>query len=292
MPDSTDTIVGFVGLGRMGLPMCRRLLAGGYSLVVYNRTPGKADPLVAAGARRAASLADLAASCAVIITCLDTVAASSDVFLGNDGLIANARKDAVLIEHSTITARLTAEIAAAARARGVGFLDAPVSGGPEGAAAGTLTIMAGGNVEAFDHAAPVMHTYGQLVHRMGDSGAGTNTKLVNQLLTFVNGSVAAEAIALGQRLGLDLDALATVLRASFGQSRMLERTLDRVKAGNYEAGAALSLFNKDLAIIAEAGADSAMALWVAVFARELEALAERRGLGDKDIAALRLLYDA
>ena len=290
MRDGSLPRVGFVGLGKMGLPMCHNLIEAGYPLVVYNRTPVKAEPLVALGATVAASPAALAPSCDVIVACLDTVAASESVFLGPGGAVAHARRGALLIDHSTITPALAVRIAVAARAQGMEFLDAPLSGGPEGAEKGTLAIMVGGTAAAFERGLPVMRAYGQTIRRMGEAGSGTHAKLVNQLLTFVHGAAAAEAIALAQRTGLDLDALAEVLRSSFGHSRMLDRTLARVQAGNYEAGAALTLYDKDMQIVSEVGEEHHLPLPVTEAARSILREALRAGLGTHDIAALRLRY--
>lgn len=295
MPDAgaspaAPPVVGFIGTGAMGRPMAHNLLRAGFPLVVFTRTASRAAPLVEAGADVAGSVAALAARCDVVVACLDTVAASEAVFLGDDGVAAHARPGALWIDHATITPALAVRLGAEAEARGMAFLDAPVSGGPEGAAKGTLAIMAGGSEAAFARAVPVMSAYGQVVRRMGPVGSGTHTKLVNQLLTFVHGMAAAEAIALAQGLGVSLEAMAEVLRASFGHSRMLDRTLARVQAGDYVAGATLRLYTKDLAITREAGAALGIPLPVLAHAEGVLGEAVAEGLGDRDIAALRLRY--
>jgi 3-hydroxyisobutyrate dehydrogenase-like beta-hydroxyacid dehydrogenase len=225
-----------------------------------------------------------------VLTCLDSEAASEQVLLGVDGVVARARAGAVLADHATIGPELARKIGAAAVERGLGFLDAPVSGGPEGAEQGTLTIMAGGTEANFARAEPVFRSYGKTVVRMGDVGAGSNTKLINQLLTFVHGTAAAEALVLAERLGLTPAAVGAVLRASFGQSRMLERTMERVHQGNYLAGAALRLYAKDLKLIETTAAAAGAEVPVT---RAVEAVLERaleRGMGDLDIAALYRFY--
>lgn len=269
--------------------MCLRLLSAGHRVVAYNRTASRLAPFVAAGAKAAASLAEVAQS-TVIVTCLGTVAASESVYLDADGVLANAGAGSLLIEHSTITPALALRIGEVAAARGLDFVDAPVSGGPEGAEQGTLAIMAGGSATAFARAAEVVRAYGRTVVHMGGVGTGTQAKLVNQLLTFVHGAAAAEAIALAERLELDLDALAEVLRAGFGQSRMLDRTIARVRAAQYEAGAALQLYDKDLGIAAGVGEEEGMELSVLASARAILAAAIAEGLGARDISALRLRY--
>ncbi|MEO7964953.1 MAG: NAD(P)-dependent oxidoreductase [Gemmatimonadaceae bacterium] len=283
-------VVGFIGLGRMGFPMCQRLLAAGYSLVVYNRSMDKAGALGGDGATVASSPAELAMRSDIVMACLDTHAASEAVFLDDDGVVANARSGTLLIDHGTLSPAVVRTLANGARERKLDFLDAPVSGGPEGASNGTLAVMVGGAMAPFERALPVMRAYGSTVQRMGDVGSGTHAKLVNQLLTFVHGAVAAESIAMAQRAGLDVEALATVLRASFGHSRMLDRTLARVQAGNYDAGAALAHYAKDLKSVAQLADEMSMSLPVNDAARVLLAAAIARNLGHHDLAGMRLLY--
>lgn len=282
--------VGFIGLGRMGLPMCHNLLKAGFPLLVYNRTAAKADGLRAAGARVLGSAGDVAAEADVICACLDRVETSREVFLGPDGVVNRGRAGSVALDHGTIGPDLAREIGAGLGAKGIGFLDAPISGGPEGAEQGTLTIMAGGLAETFDRAGPVMRAYGRTVVRMGEVGAGSLTKLVNQLLTFVHGAAAAEALAFAERSGLDLAAVGEVMKVSFGQSKMLERTLARVLAGNFGAGAALRLYAKDLGLIDAVGRETGARLPLTGAAEGLLAEAAARGWSDRDIAALIGLF--
>jgi 3-hydroxyisobutyrate dehydrogenase len=282
--------VGFIGTGAMGFPMARRLQHAGFPLVVYTRTAARAAPLVEEGALLAPSVAVLAAQSDMVVSCLNTVAASEAVFLGADGVAHHARAGTLWVDHATITPTLARQLAGAAEEAGMAFLDAPVSGGPEGAAAGTLAIMVGGREEAFARALPVLQAYGRTVRRLGGVGSGTYAKLVNQLLTVVHGLAAAEAIAFADRTGLSLDGLAEVLQASFGHSRMLDRTLTRVQAGDYSAGAALRLYEKDLGIANEEATRHGLPLPTLQHVRAAVLEAIEAGLGGHDIAALRLRY--
>jgi 3-hydroxyisobutyrate dehydrogenase-like beta-hydroxyacid dehydrogenase len=212
------------------------------------------------------------------------------LYLDADGIVAAARASTLLIEHSTITPELAQRIAERAVSRGLHVVDAPVSGGPEGAMQGTLAIMVGGSAAAFARAEGILRAYGRTVVHMGGGGAGMQAKLVSQLLTFAHGAAAAEAVALAQRIGLELGALGEVLRAGFGQSRMLDRTLTRVQEGAYEAGAALVLFDKDLGLLSAMGARHETALPMTDALQAIVHAAIARGLGGEDISALRLQY--
>ncbi len=290
MSEETRTSIGMVGLGRMGDPVCRRLLAAGYDVRVFSRTMARAQPLLDAGARAAASIAELAGTADSVLTCLDTVEACEEVALSPRGIVSHARPGTLLVELSTISPALATRVENAAAARGLDYADAPVSGGPEGARDGTLAIMVGGSDAAFARAEPILRSFGRTVVHMGSAGRGMETKLVNQLLTFVHGAVAAEAIALAEHAGLDLEKLATVLGAGFGQSRMLERTLARVASDDYEAGAALQLYRKDVTLLQELSATLGLQLAIGTPAQSILEHAIDEGLGARDIAALRLRY--
>lgn len=283
-------VVGFIGIGRMGAPMCRNLLRAGVDVVACNRTRAKAESLGAEGASIASGFREIADRCDVIFTCVDTHAASEEIYRGRDGLIALAKQGALLVEHSTINPDLAVRIAAAAATAGLEYIDAPVSGGPEGAANGTLAIMVGGTEAAYARALPLLRAYGSTIRRMGAAGSGTRAKLVNQLLTFAHGAAAAEAIALADRASLDLVALSDVLRAGFAQSRMFERTLARVQHASYDAGAMLVHFQKDLRAVSELGAQLGLTLTVTESSRALLDAVVADGQGGQDIAALRLRY--
>ena len=279
-------VVGFVGLGRMGLPMAGNLLAKGFPVVGFNRTAARAEPLRVAGATIASSVGDLVAQADIVCACLDRVETSVEVFLGADGVLGRGKPGMLAIDFSTIGPDTAREIASGLATRGIEFLDAPVSGGPEGATKATLTIMTGGREAAFRAAEGVLRACGTTVVRMGEVGAGSLTKLVNQMLTFVHGAVAAEALAFAERNGLDLAAVGEVMKVSFGQSRMLERTLGRVLAGDFEAGAALRLYAKDLGIIGRVGRQVGASLPLTEAADALLERARSAGYGDRDLASL------
>ncbi len=287
-PSADSPRVGFIGLGRMGLPMCRNLLQAGVHLTVFNRTAGRAAPLLDQGAQWAATPAELADQVDILLTCLGTVEATEAALSES---LAALRPGMLVADHGTMGPDTARRLGTGLAGHGVEFLDAPVSGGPEGAVAGTLTIMCGGSEAAFGRLEPVVRSYGRLVVRVGEVGTGSLLKLVNQLLTFVHGTAAAEALAFARKAGLDLGTAGEVLRQSFGQSRMLERALPRIESGNYDAGAALKLYHKDLGLLLGAGGDAGAALPLTGAALAVLEQALEAGLSDRDITALYLWYD-
>lgn len=247
--------VGYVGLGSMGLPMALNLGKAGFAVDVVSRSRGPIDQALAAGAREAASYSALAAACEVVCTCLPMPADVERVYLEPDGLVAHAQAGAVLIDHSTVGPDTCRKIDRAARARGVHFLDAPVSGGPAGAQAGTLGIMVGGERTVFDRARPVLDALGRTVVYMGPTGSGAVAKLINNLLVGVHQRALIEMLLVGQRAGVDLDALYQVLMGSSGRSAILEMMYPRLKARDISPKFRTELLHKDLRLALEMAAD-------------------------------------
>lgn len=285
--------IGFIGIGRMGVPMCRRLLAAGYTLIVHNRTrDARVEGLVTRGARAVDSPREVVKSDVdLVLACLPTVEVSESVFLGDDGLVAHAAAGQILVDHSTVGPAVSHRVAAAAAARGIGFLDAPVSGGPEGAAAGTLTIMAGGDASAFERSEPVLGVLGSTVRYLGPAGAGSVAKLVNQHLCFVHAVAAAEAMVFAVRAGADPAALLEILRNAWGRSAMLERLVPRFLTRDFEPGAALRLYTKDLALVRELGTELGVPMPLADAAAERLRVAVEAGLAEADCAAVVRPYE-
>lgn len=229
--------IGFIGIGLMGLPLCRRLLAAGHELTVWNRSPSSCAPLAAAGARLAATPQALAAANDIVMLCVADTAAVEEVFRRPDGVAAGLAAGKVVVDFSSIAPATTRELAAEARARGAEWIDAPVSGGVVGAEAGTLVIMAGGDAATVDSLRPVLAAISQRVTHMGGSGAGQVTKVCNQLIVAANAVLIAEAVALAEQAGVDATQLAPALAGGFADSkpfqllapRMSTRTFDPVQ---------------------------------------------------------------
>jgi len=284
--------VGFAGLGHMGMPMARNLLRAGFEVWVWNRTRSKAEALAREGARIADSPAHLARETEVTLACLADVPAVEAVFLGPDGLVEGVRPGQVLADHSTVGPETTRRVYEAVRARGAWFLDAPISGGPEGARNATLTIMVGGDAPAFEKALPAFRAMGRRVEHMGPSGAGTATKLANQLLVGVHTLASCEAVLLARRAGVDLDRLLEVLMASWGASRMLERNLPRLRDRDFgPSPAPLRHLVKDLGLVADLARQVGLPVPLTKEALALYRRAYEQGLRDHDLTAVARLLE-
>ena len=206
--------IGFIGVGRMGRPMASNLLKAGFDLTAHDLNQGVVQDLARLGARPASSAAEVARVCDMILTCLPDVATVEQVYLGPEGLVASSHRGQLLADHSTVGPATSRAIAEATAARGATFLDAPISGGVERASDATLTIMVGGPPEAFTRALPAFQAMGKHIYHMGPSGAGSVTKLLNQLLVCVHSAAAAEALVLAEAARVDLAlALGIVLLA-------------------------------------------------------------------------------
>lgn len=281
-------IVGVIGLGKMGRPMATNLLKAGFEVVVHNRSRGVVDELAQQGATPASSPADVSQKCDVVLTVLPTLDTVERVYLGEDGLVAHSRPGQILIDNSTVSPGLSRRIAEALAARGVGFLDVPVSGGPAGAHNATLTMMAGGDRGTFEAAQPVLTALGKNIHYCGPSGSGTIVKLVNQLLVGVHTAAAAEALVFGTKAGADPQVLLDVIGTSFGGSTMLNRNTPLVLQRKFDPATSIRLILKDLGVIRDLGGELDTRLLMTALAEQL--FIEARGLGyqDNDMSAMVL----
>jgi 3-hydroxyisobutyrate dehydrogenase-like beta-hydroxyacid dehydrogenase len=279
---------GFIGLGRMGLPMARRLLGAGFAVHVASRSPGPVQALAAEGAQPASTPAQVAARADIVCTCLPDEPATEAVYFGPSGLLAHARAGQGLVECSTISPALARRIVAAARKRGAWFVDAPVSGGVERAADGTLAIMAGGDPAALRVVRQALEAFGT-VHHVGGPGQGCVVKLANQLLVGVHTAGAAEALVLARASGADVSQVLEVLSGAWAASTMLERTGPLVASGEYGSRAPVRLLAKDLALVERAAGDVGISLPLAQRTREVFDRAMAAGLGEMDIAAVATL---
>lgn len=278
--------VGMVGTGKMGTPMALNLLKAGFPVVVHNRSHGPVEKLVSAGATDGGSYKGVADAADVILTSLTNQQSVRDVYLGDDGLVANAREGQIYIDTSTNPPELVREVADALKARGASYLDAPVSGGVAGAEAGTLTMMIGGDQETFDRARPVLEVIGGKLHLLGDVGAGTVVKLVNQLLVGINMAAVAEGLVLGVKAGADPRKMLEVLSTSFGGSKMLDRGVPLIVDRNFAGGTPVDLIRKDLGIIHEVARSLGVPLATGEEANRVFDQASEAGFGPNDMTAI------
>ena len=278
--------VGFVGLGIMGRGMSRNLLDAGFDLTVWNRTPERAGSLVEAGATVADSPAALAEAVDVVIVCVSDTPDVQAVVLGDDGVAQGARPGSLVVDCSTISPQVTREIADALAQREVGMLDAPVSGGSEGAANGTLSIMVGGPAELVERARPLLDAMGRTVTHVGGHGAGQAVKLVNQILVVHNMLGVSEALLLAAAEGLDLQRTLDAVTSGAAGSWMLANRGPQVIVRDWSPGFTIDLQQKDLRLVLEAFERLQIpALGTSVIS-QLYATLQRRGLGDEGNHAL------
>ncbi len=278
--------IGFIGLGIMGQGMARNILKAGYPLVVWNRTAAKTEGLVAEGATAATTPADLAAQCDMIITCVSDTPDVERVILGEDGVIHGVREGSLVIDMSTISPQATQTMAGLLRDKGVGMLDAPVSGGSEGAARGTLSIMVGGSEADFNRALPVLQTMGKAITLIGENGAGQTTKLMNQILVVGNALAMCEAFIFAKAGGLDMEkALAAVEKGAAG-SWMLSNRGPQILARDWRPGFMVDLQQKDLRLVMKAADELESPLLLTPLVFNLYRTLQAKGLGEEGNHAL------
>jgi len=243
--------VAFLGMGVMGAPMARHLMKAGHDVTVYNRTAAKALAWVALNGQRAAPTpAEAAAGADVVALCVGNDDDVREVVLGDSGALAAMTPGSILIDHTTASADLARELAAACDEHGVGFVDAPVSGGQAGAENGTLTVMCGcDDPDVFDRAATVMAAYGASVARMGPAGSGQLTKMVNQVCIAGLLQGLAEGVNFAQQAGLDVDQVVDVIGKGAAQSWQMDNRARTMAADEFEFGFAVEWMRKDLGIV-------------------------------------------
>lgn len=295
MPQPT---VSFIGLGLMGRPMGHNLLKAGFPLVVWNRTASRADSLVAAGARLAASPKDAAAAADVLITIVSDPPALEEVLWGSGsngdaksgGAFAALKKGAIYIDSSTVSPVLARKIADASKAAGIRFLDAPVTGGTWGAEKGELVFMIGGDSATLDAARPVLNAMGKKLFHLGPNGAGQTIKLAMNLLLALQVDAFAESLALVTGAGFAGEKLLEVMQASMARSGLLDLKAPLMLSGDYKPSFPLRLMHKDLSLALELGNQLGVPLPAAAAARETYNSVKGSSAEDLDYAAVRKFW--
>ena len=282
--------LGFIGLGQMGRPIAHNLLKTGAPLVVSDREDRWFSEFESKGASGTTNLAGLADS-DVVFLCLPNAAVVENVLNGRDGLLARLKPGQVVVDLSTITYSATAELGQAAAARGVGFLDAPISGMEARAQDGTLTVMCGGEQVVFDQVKPLLDHIGSKILFMGPTGSGQLTKLINQLLFDINAAALAEMLPMATKMGLDPDLVGEVVNSGTGRSYASEFFIPRILKGHFSDGYPMAHAYKDLVSGAELGAQKCMPMPVLAAATATYQSALLRGLGHQDKGAMVQVFE-
>lgn len=286
MSDERAGVVAFIGLGIMGKPMAVNLLRAGYDVVGYSRSPHSVDELEEMGGRRALTIAGAVRDADVIVTMLPDSPQVKEVVLGAGGVVNYAKNGALLIDMSSIAPDVSREVHELATARGLDVLDAPVSGGEQGAISGTLSIMVGGAASVFERALPVLRTLGATIVHVGPAGSGQTVKTANQLIVAGNIQVLSEALVFLRTLNVDMDAAISVLEAGLAGSTVLSRKAKSMVAGNFAPGFRIELHDKDLGIYSRAAREAGVAAPVGAVLAQLMASARLQGDGGLDHSAL------
>lgn len=278
--------VAFIGMGTMGAPMALNILKAGHQVTVHNRTRDRELLVAEAGANRAESPQAAAVGAELILTCVSDSADVEAVILGEQGVIHGAEAGALVIDMSTISPITTRQIAAELATRQIKMLDAPVSGGSEGAKNGTLSIMIGGDAEDVERATPVLSAMGKTITHVGSTGAGQITKAINQIIVAGTYWSIAEGIALGLKAGLDMDKVVQAVGGGAAGSWGLTHRSGNMINNTYPLGFRLRLHQKDLKIALEAARELGVTLPMAAYVDQAEVGLVAQGYGDEDVSAI------
>ena len=278
--------VGFIGLGIMGRGMVKNLLAAGFEVGVWNRTASRMQPLVESGAAAEDSPASLAANSDVIITCVSDTPDVETVISGENGVIHGVRSGSLVIDMSTISPQTTRELATLLTSKGVHMLDAPISGGSEGAERGTLSIMIGGEAEQVQRAMPYFEAMGKTITHVGPQGAGQAVKLVNQILVVVTMLGVSEALLFAEASGVDLEKTLSAVTQGAAGSWMLSNRGPQVIERDWRPGFTIDLQQKDLRLVLEAGDQMGVPMLATSTVYQLYRSLQDRGLGAEGNHAL------
>ena len=278
--------IGFVGLGIMGQGMAHNLLKAGFDVRVWNRTSSRMDSVVEAGAKAGASPKDVAEHTDIVITCVSDTPDVEAVVLGEEGIIHGIKEGALLVDCSTISPQATQDIAQQLSEKGVHMLDAPISGGSEGAVNGTLSIMVGGDDEQFQRAMPAFEAMGTTITHVGGTGAGQTVKLVNQVLVVGNCLAMCEALMLGQAGGVDLQKAFDAVSKGAAGSWMFTNRAPQIIDRDWRPGFTVDLQQKDLRLVLEAADQLGVPVPGTALIFNLYRTLEAQGLGSEGNHAL------
>jgi 3-hydroxyisobutyrate dehydrogenase len=278
--------VAFIGMGTMGAAMAMNILKAGHEVTVHNRTREREEPVAKAGARRAGSAKEAAAGAEVVVICVSDTPDVEAIVLGENGVIHGAAAGAVVVDMSTISPSATRRMSAELGGKGVGMLDAPVSGGSEGAQKGTLSIMIGGAAADVEKAMPVLGAMGKNITHVGPSGAGQVTKAINQILIAGTYLSVAEGLTLGMKAGLDMQKVVKAMTGGAADSWVLSYRSGNVIKNEYPLGFRVRLHRKDLGIALEAAKEMGVFMPCSALVAQIENGLMSQGFGDEDVSAV------
>lgn len=290
MTDQLPTL-GYIGIGLMGAPMAKRLVEAGYQVSIWGRSPAKLDPLLALGARKAETAAHVARDAEIVFTCLSDTPAVEAVVFGPNGISAGAGPGKILVDMSSMRPDAARDFSARLRDEtGMGWVDAPVSGGVVGSETGALTVMAGGSEADFEHVKPVVAHLAKRFTLMGPNGAGQATKLINQVLVGTVLAVLSEAAGLATRAGIDAERIPEALAGGRADSLPLQQFFPKMVKGDFFIESHIRTMIKDLDTVQALARETNTAMPMTALANELNRLMAQRGHGDEDGSALARLY--
>jgi 3-hydroxyisobutyrate dehydrogenase len=285
------TSVGFIGVGNMGNPMAANVLKAGFPMTVFDLNPKAMENLVKAGAKAAGTAGDVVQNSEIVLTSLPASPDVEKAYLEPGGLIERAKSGTILIDLSSVLPSTPRKIEPVAKAKGVGFLEAPVSGGVTGAAAGTLAIMVGGDAETLKRAEHVLKPIGPNIFNVGPVGAGNTVKAINNMMASVNSLAMMEGVAVGAKAGLDPMLVYEIVKASSGGSKALERIPRAIVPRNFEPGFKVALMNKDLETFNTIAKELHVPVSFANVAQRYQQAALAAGLGEQDTTAAMLIIE-
>jgi 3-hydroxyisobutyrate dehydrogenase len=285
------TSVGFIGVGNMGNPMAANVLKAGFPMTVFDLNPKAMENLVKAGAKAAGSAAEVVERSEIVLTSLPASPDVEKAYLDPGGLVERAKSGTILIDLSSVLPSTPRKIEPKAKAKGVGFLEAPVSGGVTGAAAGTLAIMVGGDAETLKRADAVLKPIGPNIFHVGPVGAGNTIKAINNMMASVNSLAMMEGVAVAVKAGLDPMTVYEVVKASSGASKALERIPRAIVPRNFEPGFKVALMNKDLETFNTIAKELHVPVSFANVAQRYQQAAMAAGLAEQDTTSAMIVIE-
>ena len=283
--------VGFIGVGNMGNPMAGNVLKAGFSMTVFDKHAPAMKNLVEGGAKPATSAAGVLDASEIVLTCLPASPDVEEVYLESGGLVERAKPGTILIDLSSVLPSTPRKIEPRAKARGVHFLECPVSGGVSGARAATLAVMVGGDAEVLSRARPVLRAIGPNIFHVGPVGAGNTVKAINNMMACVNSLAMMEGVALGVKAGLDPMTVYEVVKASSGASKALERIPSAIVPRNFEPGFKVRLMNKDLDTFNTIAKELHVPVSFSNVAQRYQQAAMAAGLADQDTSVAMTIIE-